>query len=532
MASVHTYSGKPLGFGKPAAARPVPRGTPETAQSTGSGGAVTLLLAAAVPALMIWIPDTFAALVLIGVLALAAMAASWELLIALGFGVAFFIGPVKILHGGWVPYVIPELLAGLILLRWAVTQVQTGGLFFKGTPLSTPFLWLFGYLLIELGNPAAPILRSLFGLRSWLIYTLMLFVGYAIYRGADQVERLLRILVVIGVATAVYGIYQWREGPFALEALGGGYVRYARESGYMFWSTREGGSAFRAPGAYTSSGAFGTNMGLLIVLALGPIISRATPATRRIAYAVAVLIMGMAIPCTGSRAPIAYLGGSLIVVCILLRRYSALFFVAPMAFLAWTVGNILTRGSMVTRYATLAEPETFLWKWFGPLFGSVRMVDEPFGRGLGYAVGVPSLLGGAGWTDLPLNTVDSGYGAVAQELGPPGLAIFVWFAFTVGREAARAWRALPPGTTRDIFLGPAVYGIAFPVWTLLATPHASLPASCYFWLFIGMLLRAGTMSREASASLTGGTFAEQPSVQTIAVLGSRSTPVRSLRPLI
>jgi hypothetical protein len=102
-------------------------------------------------------------MVLIGVLALAAMAASWELLIALGFGVAFFIGPVKIFHGGWIPYAISEMLALLILLRWAVTQMQTGGSFVMGTPLSTPFMCLVGYLVLELGNPAAPLLRSLFG---------------------------------------------------------------------------------------------------------------------------------------------------------------------------------------------------------------------------------------------------------------------------------------------------------------------------------------------------------------------------------
>jgi hypothetical protein len=508
VTSVQTSLGRPLGRGRPFATRPGPTEKLEGDQSTGPGGFILLMLVAAAPALMIWIPDTLVSLVLIGVMALAAVAASWELLIVLMFGVVFFIGPVKILNGGWAPYVIPELVTGLVLLKWAVTQMQTGGTFFKGTPLSTPFLWLVGYLLVELGNPAAPVLRSMFGLRSWLIYTVMLFVGYSVYRGADQVEKFYRVLVVIGVATALYGIYQWRQGPFALEALGGGYVRYARESGYMFWADHVVGPAFRAPGSYTSSAAFGVNMGLLIVLALGPLMSRSTPRTRRIAYGVAVLTMGVAIPCSGSRAPIAYLGGSLIVIAVLMRRYKAVIFVAPMAFLAWTLGSGVTAGRFVERYATLTDPNTYLWKWLRPLVGSISTVNEPFGRGLGYAVGVPSLLGGGGWTEFQLNTVDSGYGAVTQELGLPGLAIFTWFAITLGIQTAKAWRALSPGVTRDMFLGPAVYGIAFPVWTLIAAPHASLPSSAYFWLLIGMLLRAGVMSRDAS-SRDAAAFAKQ-----------------------
>jgi hypothetical protein len=505
LASVHTYSGRPLGVVTPAATRPAAARRVQEVHSP-SPGAALLLLAAFTPALMIWIPDTLVALVLILVLALAATAAGWELLIALMFGVVFFIGPVKILRGGWPPYVIPELVAGLLLLKWAATRMQAGGGFFKGTPLSTPYVWLLGYLLVQLGNPAAPMLRSLFGLRSWLIFTLMLFVGYAVYRNAAQVERLFRILVALGLATAVYGIYQWREGPFALEALGGGYVRYARESGYMFWSAYDIGPAFRAPSSYTSTNAYGFNMGLLIVLALGPLISRATPPRRRLGYALAVLVMGIAIPTSGSRAPAAYIGGSLIVIAVLMRRYAAVLVVAPMALVAWILGNSLTQGSLIGRYATLVEPETYLWKWLVPLLGSSAFLSEPFGRGLGYAAGVPSLLGSGSWNEFPINTIDSGYGAVAAELGLPGLVIFTWFAFSVGRETARAWRALPPGETRDLFLGPAVYGIAFPVWTLLAAPHASLPASSYFWLLIGMLLRAGTLSREASASSSGRAF--------------------------
>jgi hypothetical protein len=188
----------------------------------------------------------------------------------------------------------------------------------------------------------------------------------------------------------------------------------------------------------------------------------------------------------------------MIVIAILMGRYKAALFVPPLAYLATTLGNSLTMGRFVDRYATLFDPNTYLWKWLIPLLGSIA-IQEPFGRGLGYAVGVPSLVGGGSWTDFPINTVDSGYGAVAQELGLPGLAIFTWFAISIGIHAAKAWRALPPGLARDTFLGPAVYGIAFPVWTLLAAPHASLPSSSYTWLLIGMLLKAGMMSREAAA---------------------------------
>jgi len=477
--------------------RPVPAETRQTDQLIGSTGVFMLILAAAVPAIFIWIPDPFISLVLIGVLALAGMSASWELLIALMLGAAFFVGPVKIYYGGWVPYAIAEIVPVMILLRWLLAEMQTGGSYLKGTPLSTPFLWLASYLVIEFANPASTILRSLFGFRSWLIHTMMFFVGYSVYRGADQVERLFRVLALIGVATAIYGIYQWQQGPAALEALGGGYVRYAQESGYLFWNGRGVGPTFRAPGAYTSSNAFGMNMAFLIVAALGPLLSKALPFRTRMLYAVSILVMGIAIPCSGSRAPAAYLGGSLIIIAILMRQNKAAIAVLPLAYLAVTLGNSVTSGRFINRYATLSDPNTYLWKWLVPLLGSVTSMNDAFGKGLGYAVGAPALLGTGRWTEFERNTIDSGYGAVAQELGPPGLLIFICFAVAVGIAAVKAWRALPPGPTRDAFLGPAVWGIAYPIWTFLATPHASLPATLYLWLFLGMLMRAGTISRGA-----------------------------------
>jgi hypothetical protein len=104
---------------------------------------------------------------------------------------------------------------------------------------------------------------------------------------------------------------------------------------------------------------------------------------------------------------------------------------------------------------------------------------------------------------FPKNTVDSGYGAVAQELGIIGLLLFAWFAARLGVAGIRAWRALPHGVARDLFLAPAIWAVAFPVWTLLAQPHASVPASMYFWLLIGMLLRAGDV--EAGPRRPAGT---------------------------
>lgn len=467
-----------------------------------AGGAwLTGVFSFGVPALMLGLPFTALTPVVIVGLAAMTLALPWEALIGVMLGVGFLIGPIKILYGGWGAYFIPDAIALLVVLRWAFGQGTAGKPLFGGLAVSTPFCVLLGYLLFEIVNPNAPLLRSAFGLRSWLLYTLMLFVGYAGYHGPRQVERLYRVLMVLGVATAVYGFYQWYAGPSAMAVLGGRYERYARVMGPDFRDYVEGGPVFRAVSTFMSPNMFGINLCFVMLTLFGPLMARDTPRARRVWYAVAIVVMGAVIPVTGSRAPVAYLLGSFVIVLVLFRKYRVLRAVIPLTIVAVYGARVLTQGLLVGRYASMWDPDTYLWKWLNPVLNGFTVAwSNPIGVGLGYAAGQPNFVDDPSLRELGAGTVDSGYGAVTTELGLGGLVIFTWFIVALAVAGYRSWRNLPAGRERELLLAPAIFATALPVWTLLASPHATIPASIYTWLFMGMLLRAGDLAQSRAAA--------------------------------
>lgn len=152
------------------------------------------------------------------------------------------------------------------------------------------------------------------------------------------------------------------------------------------------------------------------------------------------------------------------------------------------------------RFATIFDPQAFFWKWFGPLTYGVRIAQEhPFGMGLGYTAGVPQFIPNPAFKDLPSTNVDSGYGSAAAELGLLGLGLFTYFALRVGIEGFRTWKGLPAGRLRDLLLGPALLAATYPIVSVIFQPQAALPSSIYFWLLIGMLMRAPVLQRQLNA---------------------------------
>jgi hypothetical protein len=152
------------------------------------------------------------------------------------------------------------------------------------------------------------------------------------------------------------------------------------------------------------------------------------------------------------------------------------------------------------RFSTIFDPQAFFWKWFGPLMYGVRTaLGNPFGMGLGYTAGIPQFINDPAIRQLPTANVDSGYGSAAAELGVIGLGLFAFFAVTVGVRGLRTWASLPPGQLRDLLLGPALFAGTYPIVSVIFQPQATLPSSIYFWLLIGMLMKAPVLQGRLDA---------------------------------
>lgn len=416
----------------------------------------------------------------------------WLLAVLLVFG--FFLGPLKLLGNSWLSYVGVDALALVALILVFGRRMIGKRPLFASSPISVPIILLGIYCLIELGNPEAPFVRSVLGLRSWLLYLAFFFVGFYTLRTTAQIQRLYALLIALGVITALYGVYQWQAGPEAFATWSDQYGRYAP----FAWSATPGGVIFRAFSTFVAAGTFGGNMAMLMLLAFSLAASPRMGWWIRLGASLAFAVMGAGIAASGSRGPLVHLLIAVAVGLVLVpgswarlalaSKGLAMLCVAAMAVL-FVIGPAVN-----DRFLTIFDPQAFFWKWFWPLTEGIRIaVAHPFGVGLGYTAGVPKFITSPALQQVPTLNIDSGYGSAAAELGFVGLILFVYLAVKIGLEGPRAWNRLPQGKLRDLILGPALLAGTYPIVSVIFQPQASLPSSIYFWLLIGALMKAPSL---------------------------------------
>lgn len=426
---------------------------------------------------------------------------SVELLIMLLVVLGFLLGPLKLLGASpWFSYLSADALALLVLVVVFGERIASRKPTFAASPLSVPLLLLGSFCVLELANPEAPFIRSILGFRSWVLYLSFYFVGLYTLRSIKQLERLYALLLALGLLTAGYGVYQWQAGPESFASWSDEYGRYAR----LTWSAQSGSTVFRAFSSFVSAGVFGGNMALLMLLAFSVAISPRIRTLWRIAATATFMAMGAGIAVSGSRGPVAHLmlATAIAIAFIpgLWPRVRVVFKAAMMALVAVLVVVVLVGPVVSERFSTIFDPEAFFWKWFGPLTYGIRIAQQhPFGMGLGYTAGVPQFIYNPAFQDLPVKNIDSGYGSAAAELGLLGLGLFAYFAIKVGVEGFRTWKRLPAGPLRDLLLGPALFAATYPMVSVIFQPQATLPSAIYFWLLIGMVMKAPALQRALDA---------------------------------
>jgi hypothetical protein len=413
--------------------------------------------------------------------------------------VGFLIGPLKLLGNFWVSYLSPDALAVLIITVVFGERIASRKPLLAATPLSIPLLLLAGFCVLQLGNPEAPFIRSMLGLRSWVLYLGFYFVGFYTLRNVRQLEQIYCLILGLGVLTALYGVYQWQAGPESFATWSDYYGQWAR----LTWSARSG-SVFRAFSTFVNPGTFALNMTLIMLLAFSVATGQSIRTRWRTLASAAFVVMGVAIAVSGSRGPAAYLliAGAMALLLIpgLSSRLRIVANGAMMVGVALVLVVVLVGPVISERFATILDPQTVFWKWFGPLTNGITIAREhPFGMGLGYTAGIPRFTSNPTIRDLATTNLDSGYGSAAAELGFLGLFVFGFFALKVGIEGFRTWRELSPGRLRDLLLGPALMAITYPMVSVIFQPQAALPNAIYFWLLVGMLMKAPLLQRDLNA---------------------------------
>ncbi len=415
------------------------------------------------------------------------------LLLAAGY----FSGYMKIATTSALGYIIPDLLCILLFLTTFAQKDRLAR--FPRNGLGIAILLLTVFCILEFANPQAPLLRSLAGFRSWMLYTCLFFVGYQILRGPRQVAQLYTVILVLSAVTAAYGIYQWRVGPggFVTEESTQAMKEYASR---MAWQGDEGGEyIFRAWSTFVAPGVFGGNMALGFLIGLVVLTTRQTPAIVKWIAGAAMPLMAAGILASGSRSPVvvAALGTLLI---LMLRRGRATVPVMMTIAFACFLGITLTSSVISARYASLLDTDLLIRKWLGPLSEGVKIASEnAFGMGLGFTAGMPSL--GAFRNPDAMHAfdgqnIDSGIGAAAAEMGFIGMLLFIFLLSQLAGSPYRAWRRLRLGYMKDLMIAPVTFSMVFALTAVIAPMSASLPLSVYMWILIGMSLRALLLQRE------------------------------------
>lgn len=420
-----------------------------------------------------------------------------DLLIGLMLTLGFFLGPLKLIGVSWFAYSAVDGVALLVLLLVLGGRLAAKRPLIAASGLSRPIVFLAVLCALELANPQAPFIRSVLGLRSWLLYPALYFVGLYRFNSISQLRRLYALLLALGFVTAVYGVFQWKAGPQAFATWSDQYGRYAS----IMWSM-EGGKIFRAFSTFVLPNVFGENMSFLMLLAFAVAASNRAGWRWRVLAWLCFGAMAVGIAASGSREPVVHLLLAATAGILLLgRARERLRLASTVTLLAATAVALVVSwvGPLVApRFATIFDPQSFFWKWFGPFRGGLSVASaHPFGMGMGYTAGVPQLISNPVLKELPTASFDSGYGAAAAELGYLGLALFTYLALKVGIEGLRSWWQLRPGALKELLVGPALLACTYPVVSVVLPPQAILPGSIYFWVLMGVLIKAPAIQEAA-----------------------------------
>jgi hypothetical protein len=407
----------------------------------------------------------------------------------------FFIGHFKMRYGGWLPYIAIEGLV-VLLVFLVLARVSLDREVFQRVPVTRVYLFFCAYGLTAVVRPDMPVFSSLMGYRALFVCPALLFAGFLAFDHPRQLRRTYVILTVLSVLTAVIGLYQWRVGPDVVATWGGHYSEFAKK---MLWTRlSQDAIVFRSFATFVQPGTFGATMACVMLTALAQMMSPRIRAAQRVLVTLAFGVMGAGMVVSASRLSIVIVVTGAIVMIALkggtVERAKRVVQLAAVLAATFWVALQVTGPLFLERLRSVGTVQSFYYRWLNPtLEGLRRGLENPIGIGLGYTSGLPYFV-----TDdwLPVidqtnRNIDSGLGAVAQELGILGVMLYLLFTVMVAVGAVRSWRALPAGILKDLLLAPAALAvIAVPLVPIANLMMASYPVAIIYWFLIGMLMKA------------------------------------------
>lgn len=320
-------------------------------------------------------------------------------------------------------------------------------------------------------------LQAFWGLKIAFFFVLVAVIVWRCPPDASERDRLVTIVMVTGLLTALYGIAQQVIGPTGLRALGYEYNTAIRFTGSFLRSI----SSFNQP--------FGFGFFMMLVLILGVTHALAQPSRLRsrlflLVSPVLVLALGFSFvrgAWIGLAAGLGYVG---------LTRFRVLLLGVPVVVVA---ALLLPADVASAAFASSSGVERVeLWQT-----NLSRVMAHPLGNGVGSSSSASEKVALSDQGQEVLIT-DNLYYKWTFELGVIGLWMLILLLVSSFSSSHAVSRRGPP-TESALASATAAMVLAAAVASTVATYFDIFPMDAYFWLFLGLV---ATADRRPVADLT------------------------------
>jgi len=403
-----------------------------------------------------------------------------------------FQGWLKDRMGGALPYALSDGAFVAAVFLWVATAAVYRRPLLRsprGTSMDLIVLAVIIAPALYLLAPDTPFLIKVAGLRAWSLFPIGCLIGMSVIRTPGQVRAYVGVIIIVCLITGLYGINQYIKGPQEALATALGQERHGSTVFYDITGTTT--TDFRAFSTFTYPAPFAGMMVFGILLAAGVLFARARPALQRIAAALVIPVLFVAMTVSGTRAALVTLLVGLLVLGWLRGLSFAQLLLIPTLLIGLHVATILTSGRIVARYQSLLLHEGETWMYISnPIRTAIQsLASQPFGLGLGRTgTGVPFAI----VSRMPLNYfvfTDGDIGRAAVELGLIGLVVLGFIVFGLLPRMMTAARALVRSDETDLALGIGGLVLSTGLVILIGSPLSTTPHAVIWWLLFGALVR-------------------------------------------
>jgi hypothetical protein len=426
----------------------------------------------------------------------------------------------KYLGNSMMVYFVKDFLVAIAYFSFYFAKRRKEVEVFKA-PFLIPLGIFFAFALVEVFNTFSPnVLYGILGLKLYFYYAPLLFLGYAMLQRPADLDRLLKISLIVGVVISGLGIAQSVLGVSFLTPVDTEAELYEL-SHLVRYSPLTHQEVFAPSSVFVSAGRFSWYLILLWILAMGAqgyfLLSRKPGAKYGF---LGIGVVTVAVMITGTRTPFVFVVGSVFVMT------AAFLWGAPWR---WGQGHrmvkALRRGFLIGGLGLILMVEVFPrviggnWAFFSEtlsvggegselvnrtwdypvqnLMNAVSEGDILIGHGTGMSsLGmqyVARLLN----EPLPEIGVESGYGSLIVEMGVWGPILWLIWVAVLLWEGWKIVRAL-----RETVYFP----IGFAIWWYAVVDlvllmyfgmqfYQNFVNNAYLWLLMGVLYRLPMLAK-------------------------------------